>query len=390
MLHVSGGGGADLKFLLKYIFFFFCAAHSRQAAQNEVARLQSKGYLRPAGAPTECGRFIVRDITFPLKQDYITKLQDNQIMGQHLVCLLKYGEQVVATKTVRTLPSLLSAKFHDILRVDNVYADFKMTLEIYGMEAQPEVLPHNIKYRIKNKKGIIKTPKGKKAISRLIMPPLQSPAASNVVRTPSFVRYGFVTFSLREAHRINWTLDLVPGVPSPLFGNVYMKMNYEFSVNIDHRGFLTMFDDISGFGAWHRRWCRLHGNNSNNVLLSYWKYPEDERKPPIGSLDLSACEQKLISAAPREVCARPNTMLLELKRPRHEDDQDSLILVTKGEHTIVRYKMNFLNTSNFFSYYYFFFSLFLQPFTVDRHQRGTKRVDSTFHQSTCINERLGC
>lgn len=303
------------------------------------------------------------------------------------MCLLKYNEQVVATKTVRTLPNLLSVKFHDVLRVDNVYADFKVTLEIYGMEAQPEVLPHNIKYRIKNKKGFIKTPKGKKAVSRLNVPPLQSPATLNAVRTPSFVRYGFVTFSLREAQRINWTLDLVPDVSNPLFGNVYMKVNYEFSVNINHRGFLTMFDDISGFGAWHRRWCRLHGNNSNNVLLSYWRYPEDERNPPIGSLDLSACEQKLISTAPREVCARPNTMLLELKRPRHEDDQDSLILATKGEHTIVRYASQCLDIHSNFSFSTY---RFLQPFTVDRHQRGTKRVDCTFYQGACIDERLGC
>jgi actin-binding protein anillin len=34
-----------------------------------------------------------------------------------------------------------------------------------------------------------------------------------------------------------------------------------------------MFEDISGFGAWHRRWCVLDG-----ARLAYWKYPDDERK----------------------------------------------------------------------------------------------------------------
>ncbi len=33
-----------------------------------------------------------------------------------------------------------------------------------------------------------------------------------------------------------------------------------------------MFEDVSGFGAWHRRWCCLHGN-----ILSYWRYPDDEK-----------------------------------------------------------------------------------------------------------------
>lgn len=43
------------------------------------------------------------------------------------------------------------------------------------------------------------------------------------------------------------------------------------TVDISYKGFLSMFDDISGLGAWHRRWCVLKGDK-----LSYWKYPEDE------------------------------------------------------------------------------------------------------------------
>lgn len=323
----------DLKIFMHFCSLSFSpcpAAHSRQAALNEVQRLRVERTLRPIDAPKECGRLTVKEITLPLKQEYITKLSTDKISGHHLVCLLKYNEQVLATKTIPTLPGLLSVKFPDVLHMDNVYADFKVTLEIYGMMAQREVLPHDIKYHIKNKKGVIKTPKGKKAESRLIMPPVQSPAGPNAVRTPSFVHYGFVIFSLREAQRTNWTLNQVSGV-SPLVGNVHMKVNCALSVNVDYKGFLTMFEDISGFGAWHRRWCRLHGN-----VLSYWKYPDDERKPPIGSLDLSACEQQKITTAPRDVCARLNTFLLELKRPRNDDDEDSLVLVTRGDHTIVR------------------------------------------------------
>lgn len=60
---------------------------------------------------------------------------------------------------------------------------------------------------------------------------------------------------------------------SPLEGTVEMSISYELCVSIEHRGFLTMFEDISGFGAWHRRWCLLKGDT-----LSYWKYPDDEKK----------------------------------------------------------------------------------------------------------------
>lgn len=60
---------------------------------------------------------------------------------------------------------------------------------------------------------------------------------------------------------------------SPLEGSVEMRISCQLAVSVEHRGFLTMFEDVSGFGAWHRRWCLLKGHS-----LSYWKYPEDEKK----------------------------------------------------------------------------------------------------------------
>lgn len=314
------------------------ATHRRQAILDEVQRLRVEGCIRPPGAPTEKGRLTVKEITLPLKQDYIRKLASDAINGHHLVCLLKYNDTVLATQSVPTLPGLLSVRFPDVLQLANVYADFKITMEIYGMTAQREVLPHEIKYHIAmNKKGSSKlhTPKGVKSNSRLIMPPVQSPAGPHAVRTPALVQYGFIIFSLREIQRTNWTLNPVSGV-SPLEGTVHMKVNCELTVTVDHRGFLTMFEDVSGFGAWHRRWCRLYGH-----VLSYWKYPDDEkRKAPIGSIDLQNCCTQKVSVAPRDVCARLNTLLLEFRRPAQPDDVDSLVLVRQGNTTIQRHLLS--------------------------------------------------
>ncbi|XP_055384655.1 anillin [Condylostylus longicornis] len=315
------------------------ATHRRQAALDEIQRLRVEGVVRPSGSPKERGRLTVKEITIPLRQDYIRKLSNDAISGHHLLCLLKYNETVLATQTVPTLPGLLSVKFPDVLNLNEVYADFRVTLEIYGMTAQREILPHEIKYHINiNKNKNARTPKKKGSDSRLVMPIVQSPAGPNVVRTPALVQYGFAIFSLREVQRNTWTLTKVSGV-SPLEGTVHMKINCELSVSISYKGFLTMFEDISGFGAWHRRWCYLNGH-----ILNYWKYPDDEKKcTPIGSIDLNMAITQKITTAPREICARLNTIMLECKTSSKEDAltrKSSLMTVTKNDMVVLRYLLS--------------------------------------------------
>ncbi|KAH8321342.1 hypothetical protein KR074_002302, partial [Drosophila pseudoananassae] len=316
--------------------YLLLATHRRQACLDEVQRLRVENSIRPVGAPKEKGLLTVKDITIPLRQEYVRKMASGNINGHHLVCLLKYNEHVLATKTVPTMPGLLSVKFPDVLQLNNVYADFRITLEIYGMLAQRDQLPHELKYHINlNKKGGVKTPKKKGGENRLVMPPVQSPAGPHVVRTPQLVQYGFAIFSLREIQRTSWTLTQVLGV-SPLEGVVHMKVNCELSVSVEYKGFLTMFEDISGFGAWHRRWCYLNGS-----VLNYWKYPDDEkRKTPMGSIDLNACSSQKVTTAPRDICARLNTMLLECERPAKDTDQESLIIVPNGRTTTVRHLLS--------------------------------------------------
>ncbi|XP_030559837.1 anillin isoform X1 [Drosophila novamexicana] len=316
--------------------YLLLATHRRQACLDEVQRLRVENSVRPVGAPKEKGLLTVKDITIPLRQEYVRKMATGNINGHHLVCLLKYNEHVLATKTVPTMPGLLSVKFPDVLQLNNVYADFRVTLEIYGMLAQRDQLPHELKYHINlNKKGGIKTPKKKGGENRLVMPPVQSPAGPHVVRTPQLVQYGFAIFSLREIQRTSWTLTQVLGV-SPLDGTVHMKVNCELSVSVEYKGFLTMFEDISGFGAWHRRWCYLNGS-----VLNYWKYPDDEKKKaPMGSIDLNACSSHKVSTAPRDICARLNTMLLECERPALDTDQESLVIVPNGRMTTVRHLLS--------------------------------------------------
>lgn len=93
---------------------------------DEIQRLSVERRVRPANSPPDRGRLTVKEITVPLRNDYVDKMAADTSCGHQLVCLLKYNENVVATKTVPTLPGLMSVKFPDILQLNNVYADFKV------------------------------------------------------------------------------------------------------------------------------------------------------------------------------------------------------------------------------------------------------------------------
>ncbi|XP_017761965.1 PREDICTED: actin-binding protein anillin-like [Eufriesea mexicana] len=326
------------------------ATHRRQAALNEVQRLKVEGTLKPVspGSPEvqESGSLTVSAITLPLKRDYFRNMGTSTCL--HFVCLMRHLEEIVVTPIVVAEPGDSCLRFPSTLKLNDLYNDFKITIEIYSLQTQPEILPHEIKYHINNgngcsnssnncnKKLVNKTPKKfLKQESRLVMPNVQSPAGPSAVRSPSFQLSGYVIFSLKEIHRQQFTLNKVPP-QSPLEGRLQMHVSCELSVAVEHRGFLTMFEDVSGFGAWHRRWCLLKGST-----LSYWKYPDDERKKaPIGSLDLQNVSTTNVGLVSRDICARPNTFLLETTRAAEPEDTESLIMVRNGNTTIIRHLLS--------------------------------------------------
>lgn len=101
-------------------------AHRRQSLMNEIQRLRVEGLVDRQGPAKERGTLTIKDITVPLKQIYMNRLATDEITGHHLVCLIKYNEHVLATKSVPTLPGLKAVRFPDTLVLDEVYADFKV------------------------------------------------------------------------------------------------------------------------------------------------------------------------------------------------------------------------------------------------------------------------
>jgi actin-binding protein anillin len=62
--------------------------------------------------------------------------------------------------------------------------------------------------------------------------------------------------------------------------------------------------------------------------LYFWKYPEDEqkRRPPIEaeSIPMHNCFTENVTLAPRDICARMNTFMVESRRPTQNGDKEAL------------------------------------------------------------------
>lgn len=318
------------------------STHRRQAALNEIQRLKVEESLRPQNhnshdIPIEKGTLTISEIVLPLKKDYVRALAAAGGKGHHVICLVKSAEEVVASKLVSTVATNIKDPCYELtipgsILLKNIYNDSTITFEVYCLQAQEEILPHEVKYHIKKSKA---TPKKSKQDSLLSRPIKESPGGPQAVRSPSFALMGYVVFSVHKMNRKSWSLNNTPSM-SPLEGSVEMIVSCELITSVEYRGFLTMFEDISGFGAWHRRWCLLKGDS-----LSYWKYPDDEKRiPPINSIDLKSCINKEIGPVSRDICARLHTFLIETEREPLPEDKETLTTICKKNKTIIRHLLS--------------------------------------------------
>ncbi|XP_037874043.1 anillin isoform X3 [Bombyx mori] len=313
------------------------ATHRRQACLHEMQRLQVEG-AGPAAA-AGLASLSVAALNVPLRRDYVRQLNADGAVGHHAVCLLKCRDRVLATSMQQTKPTNNTIHFPDEIKMLGLSSDFKVTVEVYLLQASKEMLPHDVKYHIFNKKSSSKllTPKSK--VSELKAPRVQSPGGPHTVRTPQFQLHGYCIFALQQASRTSFTLNKVP-MGSPLEGSVCVEVRARVAVPppAPHAAFLTAFDDVSGLGAWHRRWFRLQ-----TPRLAYWKYPDDvHKKMPIGDIDLTTVTSERAVRASRDLCARPNTLLLECSIPPGliVPDSGSLVYVQRGGQLLRRHLLS--------------------------------------------------
>ncbi|XP_051992036.1 anillin-like [Xyrauchen texanus] len=292
------------------------------------------------GISASKGSISLLELRLPLKADFICSSANKPECGNHyfFVMIRAGAENTVATPLASTRNALSgnALTFTMKFTLSDVSNDFEVDIEVYCLVQKRELIPEK---RKKNKSKAI-TPKRFLAISKtnLQTPVMASPGGPNAVRTSSFVLVGSHKLTLSSIGKNRFPLEKIKYEGSerellsdmfhnkvpflcPLEGHIYLKMQCEVGSRVEERGFLSMFEDVSGFGAWHRRWCVLSG-----YCISYWTYPDDEkRKNPIGRINLANCTSRKVEPANREFCARPNTFELITVRPQREDDRETLV-----------------------------------------------------------------
>ncbi|GAB6019984.1 hypothetical protein CHUAL_002738 [Chamberlinius hualienensis] len=209
-------------------------------------------------------------------QGSLEQIEGERDFVHFFIILVKHRGQVISTQMTSTMDGISAAALHfpNLINIRNLERDFNVIVE-------------------------------------MITPKIQSPGGPNVICTSSFALIGFTTINLKTLNRKTWNLEKIPFV-SPLEGSLIMKIRCYSDFTTEEQGFLTMFDDVGGFGAWHRRWFVL-----SNRILAYWKYPDDVKQK---------CITSDVGLVPRDICARPHTFMLLIVRPNSKENADSLVV----------------------------------------------------------------
>ncbi|KAH0511961.1 Actin-binding protein anillin, partial [Microtus ochrogaster] len=264
------------------------ATEKRALLIDELNKLKNEGPQRrkKAGIVSQSdfvpskGSVTLSEICLPLKADFVcSTAQKPDASNYYYLIMLKAGaDHMVATPLASTSSSLSgdALTFATTFTLNDVSNDFEINVEVYSLV---------------QKKDSSGPDKKKKALKSKFSTVMASPGGLGAVRTSNFTLVGSHTLSLSSVGDTKFALDK------------------------------TIFEDVSGFGAWHRRWCVLSGN-----CISYWTYPDDERrKNPVGRINLANCISHQVEPANREFCARRNTMELITVRPQREDDRETLV-----------------------------------------------------------------
>jgi len=135
---------------------------------------------------------------------------------------------------------------------------------------------------------------------------------------PSFQLLGDIQIDLAQVKTTKFRLNGVQ-FSAPIDGtmSVELRCYADSAGSVEHRGFLNMYEEVSGLGSWMRYWCVLM-----NGAIKLYRYPDDEpKKEPIAVIDLTRCIHSSVRSVTREECARAYTFRLDVQADTRQQQQ---------------------------------------------------------------------
>ncbi|XP_036441517.1 anillin isoform X2 [Colossoma macropomum] len=267
------------------------------------------------------GTVSISSVQLPLKVEFVCSARTGR-PTHYFFILIRYGPcNIVATPlaTAADAENGDTITFPTSITLQDIRSNFEIDIEVYSLSsnaghtcaANLQQLRSSTKSRVTPRKLLSSITKSNPGLTSGALPVLGSR------RTSNFSLVGSHKITLASLGQSKFTLDKVPFL-SPLEGHIYLRLHSESHSNVQHQGFLTMFEDVSGFGAWQRLFFKLEGG-----FFFYWNHPNEMAdKPAEGSISL--CGFDCVRPVERDSCARPHTFELVNSRTLQQDNSHIL------------------------------------------------------------------
>ncbi|XP_036963652.1 anillin isoform X5 [Acanthopagrus latus] len=326
------------------------SCEKRSALLAEIARLREERNSESGEAAGEDGDIVsqqpcrgtvaITNIQLPLKVEFVCSSHNRSGRPSHyFFILIRYGPcNIVATPlaTAADAQNGDTISFPTSVTLKDIRSSFEIDVEVYSLS---HTSGSNCSTDRTTTKSRVTPRKLLNTITRSSNSLTPAPPAVNTRRSSNFCLVGSHKITLASLGHSKFPLDKMKlegkirrllgdefqeKVPflSPLEGNIYLRLNSESHSNVQHQGFLTMFELISGYGVWHRRYFVLEECN-----LYYWNHPNDkETKEAEGSISLSSSLSQSVRPVKRDSCARPFTFELvsSITQQQKDDSQEAL------------------------------------------------------------------
>ncbi|XP_035013143.1 uncharacterized protein si:dkey-30c15.10 isoform X3 [Hippoglossus stenolepis] len=321
------------------------SCEKRSALLVEVSRLREERNSETGGAAGEDKEYVsqqpcrgtvsITNIQLPLKFEFVCSSHSRTGRPSHFFfILIRYGPcNIIATPlaTAADAQNGDTISFPTSVTLKDIRSSFEIDVEVYSLShtsgSNCSVDRTTTKSRVTPRKLLNTITRSSNTLTSAAMPALNARRSSNFCLVGShkitLASLGHSKFPL-DKMKLDGKIRRLLGdefqekVPflSPLEGNIYLRLDSQSHSNVQHQGFLTMFELVSGYGVWHRRYFVLEGYS-----MHYWNHPNDrETKQAEGSISLSSSPSQCVRPVKRDSCARPFTFELVSNLPHQQQD----------------------------------------------------------------------